>query len=461
MVRVPEMAQKVCRQLKDAGGVPYIVGGYVRDSLMGLEPKDIDIECYKLFPEEIISALQDYWELDVVGKSFGVIKIKHWNVEISVPRLEKRTGIGHNDFGVSLKPFIQPKKACARRDFTINTLMCDSTGSRIFDYWDGQKDLNNKVLRHTSERFVEDPLRVLRGMQFCARFDLTPTTELLNLCSTMTQYGLPKERLFEEWKKLFIKGMKPSVGLNFLERSGWIRFYPELQALIGCEQNPSWHPEGDVWIHTLLALDHFAKMDFANEEDTIIVGLAVLCHDFGKPRCIEIKDGRITTPKHEIKGVEPVTTFINRLTDQKNILPEVLCLVKDHLTPLRLHESNSSVSAIRRLSTRVKRIDRLLNVVECDLFGKGDTSHPKIDAVKWTKEKAEELSVLESAPQPILMGRHLIDMGYPPSENFGIVLDRVYELQLDGMVKTLSEAKRQARFVFNEIINYINPVEEF
>lgn len=433
----------VAKLVHDAGGRALLVGGCVRDKLLNIEPKDFDIEVFGLSPEKLEEVLRSEFKLDLVGLSFGVIKLHHHNIDVAIPRRETKLGLGHKGFKMEYDPTLSLSEASARRDFTINAIYQDSLTGEILDPWSGQADLETKTLRHVSDHFKEDPLRVLRGMQFIARFDLTPAPETIAICHEMTPEGLPPERLFEEWAKLLTKGKKISKGLSFLREVGWVKYYPELAALIGCEQAPEWHPEGDVWNHTLCCLDAFALQP--KNEDDLIVGLAVLSHDFGKPATtfFDKQKGRIRSLGHDDAGVEPTLSFLKRLTNEERILKEVPPLVKEHMRVFSMWKDQSGEAAIRRLAARVVRIDRLLRVAAADDQGRPPfPSEP--ESIEWLRKEAERLAVLDSVPKPILMGRHLIEKGLKPGVHFGEILANAYEAQLEGKFKTLEGALKYA-----------------
>jgi tRNA nucleotidyltransferase (CCA-adding enzyme) len=330
-------------------------------------------------------------------------------------------------------------EALARRDFTINAMAWDPDTHELRDPFAGRSDLDTRTLRHVSDRFGEDSLRVLRGMQLAARFELNAAPETLTLCRTLTQEGLPSERLLEEWKKLLVRGVKPSLGLRFLHDCGWLRFYPELAALEGCPQDPEWHPEGDVWVHTLHALDWFASERTGDPDEDWIVGLGVLCHDLGKPATTRSDFGRITSRGHEPEGVEPARRFLERLTNQQDLIDAVIPLVLCHLRPRDLFDTRASDSAIRRLARQVGRIDRLVRVARADQAGRPPKPFDGFPAGTWLLERARQLNVESQAPAPIVMGRHLLELGVPPGPEMGRFLNDCYEAQLDGIFATLEE----------------------
>ena len=435
--------QLVAELVKGAGGRALLVGGCVRDELRGLKSKDFDIECFGISAADLQAALGERFELDLVGMSFGVIKLKHVDIDVAMPRRETKLGLGHRAFEMEHDPTLTIEEASARRDFTINAIYRDPLTDEILDPWNGRADLEKRVLRHVSPHFVEDPLRVLRGMQFVARFDLTPAPETMEICRGMTPEGLAPERLFGEWAKLLVQGVKISKGLNFLRDVGWVRYYPELERLIGCQQDPEWHPEGDVWTHTLCCLDAFARerveeVKKVNEVEDLIVGLAVLCHDFGKPACTAYDPvkKRIRSLGHDEEGVEPTLSFLRRLTNEERLLKEVPPLVRLHMRPFAMWRDKSSDGAIRRLAAKVVRIDRLIRVAAADDAGRPPfPSEP--EPLKWLAREAERLRVADAAPKPIVQGRDLIALGMKPGVEFGRTLKAAYEAQLDGKFSDL------------------------
>ena len=443
--------RRVAELVKAAGGRVLLVGGCVRDAILGGEPKDLDVECFGIAPDRLQSVLAQEFRLDLVGLSFGVIKLHHLEVDVAIPRRETKLGLGHKAFEMEYDPALTVAEAAARRDFTVNAIYRDPLTDEIVDPWNGRADLANRVLRHVSPHFAEDPLRVLRGMQFVARFDLAPAEETIAICRGMTPEGLPPERLFEEWSKLLTKGVKISKGLEFLRSVGWLAYYPELAALVGCEQAPEWHPEGDVWNHTLCCLDAFASSrprenpvaglpDGQMTDEDLIVGLAVLCHDFGKPATTAydpIKK-RIRSIGHDEAGVAPTLAFLRRLTNEERILREVPPLVRFHMRPFSMWKDRSGESAIRRLAAKVFRIDRLVRVAAADDAGRPPfPSQP--EHLEWLLAEAKRLEVEASAPKPIVQGRDLVARGMKPGVEFGRILKAAYEAQLDGEFFTLED----------------------
>ena len=438
-------ARAVAELARSLGGRAWLVGGCVRDALLGRPCHDFDLEVYGVPADRLEAALAARWPLDKVGASFGVVKLKHLDIDIALPRRENRLGAGHRDFAIASDPELSPAEAAARRDFTLNAVMADPLTLEILDPWNGVGDLRAGVLRHVSEHFAEDPLRVLRGMQFLARLPfLSPAPELVAICSAMSQEALPRERLAGEWEKLLLQGVRPSRGLEFLRACGWLRFYPELAALVGVPQDPVFHPEGDVWTHTLLALDAAARMrDSArgSRQDDLALALAALCHDFGKPAATARgEDGRWHAYDHENLGVAPARAFVARLWNQEGIADLVAKLVEAHMRPIPLVLDGAGDRAYRRLAVQVGRLDLLADLAECDVRattppGGDPDTHPTLAIVRAFRERCAALAVDRAPPKPIVMGRDLVARGLEPGPSFGPILEACYEAQLAGEIR--------------------------
>ncbi len=447
-----EAVEKVARLVKEAGGRAYVVGGAVRDALTGTQCHDLDVEVFGLSPEKLAAALEKEFKLNLVGSSFGVMKLSGVDVDVAIPRRENKTGSGHRGFLMEFDPSLTLSEAAARRDFTVNAIMYDLDDRRIVDPHNGQRDLRDGILRPVSSHFSEDPLRVLRAMQFLARLKFTPAPELVEVCRRMTPENLPVERIGEEWKKLLLKGLEPSRGLDFLRTCGWIDFYPELKYLIGCQQYPKWHPEGDVWQHTLLCLDAAAKMrDTADGRDDLIFMLSVLCHDFGKPSTTVFEpDGRITSKGHEESGAEPAERFLARLFRDASIAPDVLPIVENHLKPYSYFYNHAGDRAFRHLAVRVRRCDLLAKVALADSSGRPPLP-PDREPVEWFMKKIRDLELAAGAPKPLIMGRHVLELGVAPGPAVGRLTAACYQAQLDGKFSTLPDALTALRTLINDL----------
>lgn len=448
---------EIAKLVRDAGGRALMVGGAVRDKALGVESKDVDLEVFGLPADRLQAILRPRFPFDPCGVSFGVLKLHHLDIDVALPRRESKRGEGHRAFEIASDPYLSVKEAAERRDFTINAMYFDPLTGEFEDPYGGMDDLKRGILRHVSPKFVEDPLRVLRGMQFIARFSLEAAPETIEICKTVEIEGLAAERLMEEWSKLLLKGVKISSGLDFLKATGWVKYFPELAALIGCEQDPAWHPEGDVFEHTKLCLDAFARRRVGDRNEDLIVGLAVLCHDFGKPATtrFDAKSGRIRSLGHDEAGKEPTLSFLSRLTNDEHILKEVHPLVQAHMQPFALWKSSATDAAIRRLALRVGRLDRLVRVSRADDEGRLPDQVPsaaKGEDLDWLVEAAERLRVADAAPKPILLGRHLIAHGMKPGPEFKPILDKCFEAQLDGAYADLEGALAYLRDNFADKI---------
>jgi len=426
------LAVELAKVTKIAGGRLLLVGGAVRDLYLGSSPSEIDCEVQGLSIDQLKSTLSTKYTCHEVGKAFGVLKLRNLPAELSLPRTEIKTGHGHKGFSVDIAPNLPFPRSVQRRDFTINALGLDPLTGELLDPTGGITDIEKRLLHHIGPAFSEDPLRVLRGMQFIARFNLSPHPDTLNLCKDISMENLPPERLYEEWKKLLIKGNNLSAGLNFIKDCNWLKYFPELYALVGCQQEPEWHPEGDAWVHTLHCMDAFARERTGDIWEDIVVGFAVLCHDLGKPMTTVIgEDGRIRSPLHEPRGEQPTRTFLSRLSNQVELHEQVVPLVRRHLTPRTFYKDQASDGAIRRLASKVKRIDRLVRVAAADIAGR-PPRNDEFPEGPWLLKRAEELKVKDSVPKPIILGRHLIQKGMKPGADFGPILKKCFEAQLDG-----------------------------
>ncbi len=451
----------ICRDVRQAGGRALLVGGSVRDTLLGRAVKDLDVEVFGLGPDELLATLDQRFELDLVGRSFGVLKIKHLPIDVSLPRRESKRGLGHKGFEVLSDPLLPLDQAAARRDFTINAMSFDPLTEELIDPWGGERDLRVGILRHVAEPFSEDPLRVLRAMQFSARFEFPVAAETVALCRTIEPEGLAKERIFDEWRKLLLSGRRISLGLEFLRQCRWIRFFPELEVLVHCPQDPEWHPEGDVWTHTLHVMDAFAEERLDDSKEDLVVGFACLCHDLAKPETTHFTEGRWRSPGHEAAGEQPTRDFLSRMTDQRKLIDEVVPLVREHLKPIMLFKAGAKPPAVRRLARRVGRIDRLIRVCRADHAGRPPIPFDGFPAGVWLAEQAESLQLADQAPSPIVQGRHLIDLGLKPGPEFGPILRACFEAQLDGEFETVEQGVLIARQLLDQgASSELRPISE-
>ena len=456
-MKLPKIIQTISTKLSKQNAKAIVVGGSVRDHFLDLPIKDYDVEVYGLDSlEALVSILEIYGSVNLVGKSFGVLKFSYEGEEydFSFPRTESKVGSGHRGFDVEVDGHLEFDVAARRRDFTMNALGYDVQDQAFLDPFGGMKDIEAKRVRHIDDdTFIEDPLRVYRAVQFVARFGFTLDKETFLLCKKMVTEGmleeLPKERVYAEWKKLLLKSPKPSIGFELMRELGILeRCFPELQAIVDVPQSPKWHPEGDVWVHTMLTLDAMAKLCRSgcplpdNEKYKLKMMFAILCHDLGKATHTTIEeDGTIRSIGHEYAGVEPTKKLMYRLTDEHDFIESILPLVEHHLKPSQFYRNGAKAPAIRRLATKVN-IEELVVVAKADFLGR--TTEESLAGVyhagEWLLEKSRDLDVVNKPLDCLLQGRDLIALGLKPSPQFKEILDAVYGEQIEGRIATREEA---------------------
>jgi tRNA nucleotidyltransferase (CCA-adding enzyme) len=446
---VPPLVLDIARLVAAAGGRTLIVGGWVRDRRLGRTAKDLDVEVFGVPAERLKALLLSLGPVNTVGEAFTVYKLG--DIDVSLPRRESKQGRGHKGFLVEGDPDLSFADAARRRDFTINAMSEDPLTGELIDPFDGARDLDARVLRVVDpSTFGDDSLRVLRALQFAARFELTMAPESMALCRTIALDDLPKERIWGEFEKLLLVAERPSIGFALALELGVIdQLFPELKALVGCEQEPEWHPEGDVWVHTLLVIDQ-ARQRIADLDRgrAAAVMLGAVCHDLGKPATTIFKDGRIRSPGHEEGGVAPTLAVLDTLNvhslDGYDVRGTVVGLTAHHLKPGMFHKSPTPVSdgAFRRLAGKVD-LELLARLAKADCLGRPGPFD--CSAMDWFLERARALGVEHAPPAPIVLGRHLLALGVPPGPRVGQLLKTLYERQLDGEITTLDAGLAAAR----------------
>ena len=373
---VPELVVEIARAAATAGGRALIVGGWVRDRLLGLPPKDADVEVFGIPADSLRTLLARFGSVNTVGESFTVFKVA--GIDVSLPRRDSKTGRGHRGFVVEGDPDMTAEDAARRRDFTINAMLFDPLTGEYLDPFNGRSDLERRILRAVDRQtFGEDSLRVLRAVQFAARFECELEQDTLELCTSIPLDDLPAERVWGEVEKLLLQARQPSVGFRLALELGVIRqLFPEMEALVGCPQEPEWHPEGDVWVHTLMVVDQArTRIDDLEHPQKVTVMLGAVCHDLGKPPTTAFIDGRIRSMEHEQAGVEPATRLMDRLNVHSiggyDVRAQVLGIVAHHLKPLAFFKSATPVGdgAFRRLAQKVD-LEMLARVAESDCLGR-------------------------------------------------------------------------------------------
>lgn len=426
----------IARALHAAGGRAVLVGGAVRDALLGREVKDLDVEVFGLDADALDRALGAFGDVLGVGRAFGVLRVAGLDVDFSLPRRDSKTGPGHRGFAIDVDPGLDFAEAARRRDLTINAMGVDLVSGALLDPHGGRADLDAGVLRATDARqFPEDPLRGLRVAQFAARFRFEAAPELVGLCAGLDLSELPGERMAEEFRKLLLKGEEPSRGLAFLRAAELLRFFPELARLVDVPQDPEWHPEGDVWIHTLLCVDRAAELRCGDAAEDEALMFGVLCHDLGKPATTERVDGRIRSRGHDRAGVAPTLAFVDRLRFGGERRAQVAALVAYHLAPALFIENGAGPRGYRRLARKLGDAGvtaRLLErVARADHLGRttDEARRREFPAGDAFLERMRELALADRAPRDAVLGRHLIAAGLEPSPEFGAILRRCRDVQ--------------------------------
>ena len=444
-----EMARAIAARVRDAGGTAYFVGGYVRDLLLGIENKDIDIEVHGISPEKLTEILGTLGEMTSFGESFGIFGLRHRHLDIAMPRSERAVGPGHKDFLCTMDPFIGTYQAAIRRDFTVNALMQDICTGKVVDHFGGLDDLRSGVLRHMDDaRFTEDPLRVLRGAQFAARFGFRIAPETVELCRRMDLTTLAPERIFGELEKALLKAEHPSVFFSSLRAMDQLGFwFPEAEALIGVPQPAQYHPEGDVWTHTLLVLDAAAALR-PEAENPIGLMLSALCHDLGKAETTRIEeDGKLHALGHEAAGLPLTDRLLSRITNEKKLKQYVRNMVELHMLPNQLAAQNAGRKSFNRLFDRSVSPEDLLLLCKADSLGSCLPPESYAPTEALLRERLSEFHALMA--RPYVTGADLIAAGAKPGVTFHDALVYAHKLRLAGVPKkealaqTLSYLKKQ------------------
>jgi tRNA nucleotidyltransferase (CCA-adding enzyme) len=440
----------IATAVRDAGGRALVVGGWVRDQLLGLpESSNVDLEVFGLPGDRLRTLLESFGRVEAVGESFQVYKIG--DVDVSLPRRDSKAGRGHRGFVVTGDPDMSIAEAARRRDFTVNAISWDPLTGEHFDPFDGRRDLERRLLRVVDpQTFGDDSLRVLRAVQFAARFGFTIEETTADICRRTALDDLPPERVWGEFEKLLL-APKPSIGFEVAMDLGVIaKLFPELHALAGCPQEPEWHPEGDVWVHNLQVIDQArSRIDDLPRPQQLAVMLGAVCHDLGKPATTKFIDGRIRSLDHEEQGVAPASLFLDRLNvnafDGYDVRKQVLGITAQHLKPGSWFKVRDEVrdGAFRRLAHKVD-LELLARVAKSDCEGRKPGTFD-CAAMDWFLERARALGVQHRPPEPILLGRHLLALGLKPGPRVGEILKAVYEQQMDGQVANLDEAVAAAR----------------
>jgi len=456
-IPIPKTLYNILKALSANNLQALLVGGAVRDAIMGYKPKDMDIEVYGTNYDSLLNILKDFGKTNLVGKSFGIIKLvdnEGNDYDFSLPRRDSLVGssmAAGRGFEVEFDPSISPKEAASRRDFTMNALAYDPLRRELHDYFNGLEDIEYRVLRATSPAFAEDPLRVLRGMQFASRFNMTLDPETAELAKTLKNSPLVKERIVGEWMKAFIKGKHPSKIIQYLIDTEWIDNYPELKEIVDVPQDPIHHPEGTVDVHTSLVMDAAARIaDDANiqGEDRAVLIIAAMCHDLGKATTTELvydeELGRekVTAHGHHTESARLAQDLLDRIGIKKSIIDQVIPLVEHHMDHV-WYDSKSKQNNVRQIAEALfpATIEQLEYVIRADIAGRISPSTKIPEKLEQIIEDAKNEDVYLGKMLPLLRGRDIINIfNLPSGKIIGDVLGFIYNKQLEGTIKTKEEA---------------------
>ncbi len=449
--------EPIVHSIKGAGGITYLVGGCVRDLVLGKPLKDLDLEVHQLTIEQLESILKLFNSVIMVGKTFGVLRIVGLDADWSLPRKDSK---GRKPT-VSIDPFMGIEEACRRRDLTMNAMAINlnEIGSKlhIIDPYGGIEDIKKRQLRAVDTiLFLEDPLRFFRVMQFIARFEMLPDTSLTQLCKTMnlkdaeTNTTLARERIYEEIKKMLLKSRCPSHGLRWLESIGRLdEFFPELAATIKTPQRPDYHPEGTVFEHTMQALDAAAQITYYESDDEkLMIMFGVLCHDLGK---VTTTNNDLQAIGHDEAGVDISKALLKRITEDQFLIKAVCKLVRYHLAPFALIDQNAQPKAYKRLAAKIApeiSMRQLGIVALADRQGRNEMCPEPLtnkfhNDYKAFLEYAEQASVVHKPEAPVLLGRHLLGT-ISPGPELGKLLDLAYQIQIDEGITDVDVLKKRA-----------------
>ncbi|MBW7997072.1 MAG: CCA tRNA nucleotidyltransferase [Candidatus Glassbacteria bacterium] len=441
-----EVVGRIAGEIARRGGRAMYAGGVVRDRVLEVESKDVDIEVYGLALDDLEGLLACYGTVLLVGRQFGVLRLEGLEVEWSVPRRDSR---GRHPV-VSVDPEMSFREASRRRDLTMNAMLRDVLSGELVDPWNGRKDMEQGILRTPDPvLFIEDPLRFYRVMQFTARFEMQPDETLQRTCREMDISSVSRERVGEEFEKMWLLAGRPALGLRWLDSTGRLgEILPELVPLRETGQDPEWHPEGDVWTHTLQVVDAAAALRSGDRERDLLLMWTALLHDIGKPVTSVVRDGRIRAPEHDRTGAEMAGKVLSRLSGRRKLREGVIKLVAEHMKPLQFQQNNSSGKAFKRLALKLHPeadLELLARLAQADYRGTNPGSDQPLEResamVDWFREMSRRCRVENEPEKPVLLGRHLLDVMQPGPE-MGRVLEEAYRIQIDQGLTDWRELKR-------------------
>lgn len=439
----------IVRAIDRSSGVSLLVGGAVRDLLLGLPIHDFDIEVHNLSVQDLEKVLKKFGTVSLVGKSYGVLRVHGIDADWSVPRTDSK---GRKP-KVIINPTMGFKEAFRRRDLTINAMGINLMTYELIDPFNGMCDLKKKILRAPDvHKFIEDPLRFFRVMQFIGRFNMRPDAQLNNLCKKMDIKHVSKERIDEEFKKLMLKSQQPSLGLRWLHAIKRLKdVLPEVADLVDVQQEPEWHPEGNVFEHTMQTIDAAAQLDYDNDQQKLLIMYATLCHDLGKAKTTKIIKGRIRSLGHEQVSATLTPHLLSHITTHKELVHNVKALAVHHMAPGQFIRNNAGLAAYKRLAHTLGpdlTLKDLALLALADRRGRNSRGHKplkkKIKDIEEFLQQARKANVLHAAEEPLLKGKDVMDM-VSPGPSMGRLLKKAYEIQLKEGIKDKAELKKRIK----------------
>lgn len=442
-----ETIRRIALRAGALGGRAMLVGGCVRDALLGRESADIDCEVYGLAPEALRALAAEFGEVDESGARYGIFTLKDVGIDLAVPRLERRTGPKHGDFDVTPDPALSFERAAARRDFTVNAILKDALTGELVDPFGGRRDLQQGVLRAVpGGGFCEDPLRVMRGAQFAARFHLAPDEETLAKMKTMQTDSLSPARVLGETKKAMTSGA-PDVFFDVLRRADALEpWFKELAALIDVPQPPRYHPEGDAYVHSMLVL-HAAAQKKAQAKRPEAFVYAALTHDLGKAvSTTRGEDGEWHSYGHENTGVPLTRAMLGRLGLPKEIVAYCENMCRLHMRAHVCHYEQVEAGRTNLLFDESVCPNDLALLAVCDTMGKGSAGGGAPNEERFLMERVKTYE--QTAEKGMPSGDMLLAGGMKPGPEMAGALGEARRRTLLGesaeeAVKAVLRQKRE------------------
>jgi tRNA nucleotidyltransferase (CCA-adding enzyme) len=431
------------------GGKVLLVGGAVRNIIMHLPITDIDVEVYGVSIADLQCILSHYGRVDYVGKSFGVLRVVGFPIDWAIPRKDQS---GRKP-EVTLIPDLPVEVALRRRDVTMNSMAIDCGTGHLYDPFGGRNDIAGRVLRASDPVFFsEDPLRFYRVMQFISRFNCYPDEQLTNICQRIDLTSVSQERIAGEFEKMLLKSLVPSRGIRWLASINRLKeIMPELYATQGVLQHHVWHPEGDVFEHTMQVIDAAAIQEYPNQELRKIIMYTALCHDLGKAVSTNIIDGIIRSRGHETSGIPLAKALMTRIAGAYKLTAAVVRLVRHHMVPGQIVANAALPRAYKRLACELspRATIRMLSLLAyADHRGRNAQQGtplsipvPEVDAFV---AQAIQAGVFDSPEKAILSGEDIRDF-VPEGPLMGRVLQHAYELQINRNIQDKAELIRRVK----------------